>query len=72
MHRLMLAGLLLVVGCQGVVGPLQRSLRNQPIDDPCLTPDEQQQRRRDQLALPEASPAIGPRTHAEEPALRGY
>lgn len=71
MHRLLLAGLLLGAGCQGVVGPLQRRCLTDPIDNPCLTPEEQQQRRRDRLALPEASPAIGPRTYAEEPALRG-
>jgi len=71
MHRLLLAGLLLAAGCQGVVGPAQRRCLLDPIDNPCLSPQEQQQRRRDRLALPEASPAVGPRTYAEEPNLRG-
>lgn len=71
MRRLFLVGLLLVTGCQGFVGPLQRRCSPVWIDNPCLPPDEQQMRRREGLALPEASPAVGPRTYAEEPALRG-
>jgi len=71
MRGLLLAGLLVLTGCQGVVGPLQRQCITDPIDNPCLTPDEQQMRVRDRLALPEASPAIGPRTYADNPAIRG-
>jgi hypothetical protein len=69
MYRTVLAGLLLLTGCQGVEGPFSR--RTRPIDDPYLTIPEQYQRGRDQLALPERSPAIAPRTFAEEPALWG-
>lgn len=71
MHRLALAGLVFVVGCQGVVGPAQRRCLLDPIDNPCLTADEQKQRERDRLALPDASTAVGPRTYADNPALRG-
>lgn len=71
MHRLVLLGLLALAGCQGVVGPIQRRCIVDPIDHPCLTPDEQKQRERDRLALPEASPEVGPRTYADNPALKG-
>jgi hypothetical protein len=70
MHRLLLAGLVFLAGCQGVVGPVRRTCITEPVDDPRLTIDEQQQRARDRLALPQESPAIGPRTYAENPALR--
>jgi len=71
-RSLLVAGLLVVVGCQGTTGPVQR--REQPptrIDDPRLTIPEQEQRGRDQLALPERSPDIGPRTYADNPNRRG-
>jgi hypothetical protein len=71
MRRTLLAGLLLLVGCQGIEGPFARSRREDRIDDPRLSIAEQYQRGRDRLALPERSPAIGPRTYAEEPALWG-
>ena len=71
MQRLFLAGLVALAGCQGTVGPVQRRCINEPIDGPCLSPDEQKQRVADELALPKASPAYGPRTYADNPALRG-
>jgi hypothetical protein len=66
MRRFFLCGLLVLAGCEGVVGPRQRSCLPGNIDDPCLTPDEQKARMRDRLAVPLNSPAIGPRTYAEE------
>jgi hypothetical protein len=66
MHRILLVGWLMLAGCSGIVGPVQRSLRDDVIDDPRLTPEEQSKRRRDQLALPESSPQVGPRTYADE------
>lgn len=70
MRRLSLVGLLVLAGCQGVVGPLQRRGINAPIDDPRLSTAEQQQRARDRLPFPDSSAATGPRTYAEEP-VRG-
>lgn len=71
MHRLFLVGLAALTGCQGVVGPLQRRCITDPIDDPRFTADEQKERMRDRLALPEASSVYGPRTYSDNPALRG-
>jgi hypothetical protein len=52
MRKLILLGILLLAGCQNVVGPLgyRRPLR---VDDPNLTIEEQQRRGRDRLALPD-------------------
>jgi hypothetical protein len=71
MHRLLCAATLLLAGCQGLVGPLQRRCLVDPVDDPRLPAGEQTQRARDRLALPDSSPAVGPRTYADNPALRG-
>jgi hypothetical protein len=71
MHRLLLVGLFFLAGCQGVVGPVRRTCITEPIDNPCLSIPEQQQRERDRLALPERSPTVGPNTYAGNPALRG-
>jgi hypothetical protein len=65
MHRNLFAGLVLLAGCQGTVGPAQRACQTDRIDNPCLTVPEQQQRFRDRLALPLESPALGPRTDAD-------
>jgi hypothetical protein len=71
MRRLLFVGLLLLAGCQGTVGPLQRAFTPAPpIDDPRLSITEQQQRERDRLALPDSSPEVGPRTYAGNPFLR--
>ena len=67
MRRLLLCGLLVLTGCQGVVGPRQRPCLPGSIDDPWLSPDEQKARLRDRLAVPQNSQTIGPRTYAEEP-----
>jgi hypothetical protein len=65
MRRAFLAGFVFVAGCQGWVLPFQRPPG--PIDNPCLTVAEQQQRARDRLALPQDSPTVGPRTDADQP-----
>src|SRR5437870_13848690 len=70
-HVLLLSGLLRV-GCQGVNGPFARKARPERIDDPRLSIAEQQQRGRDQLALPEQSPQLGPRTWMEPPGAGAY
>jgi hypothetical protein len=65
MHRILLVGLLVLAGCQGVVGPFQR--RAAPSDNRSLTIDEQERSSRDRLALPQGGAEIGPRTGAEQP-----
>jgi hypothetical protein len=71
MHRLFCVGLVFLAGCQGTVGPVKRTAITDPIDRPCLTLDEQKERARDRLALPDTSAATGPRTYAENPYNRG-
>jgi len=66
-----LVGLLLLTGCTGTVGPLQRRHRTDRIDDPRLTPDQQKERERARLPLPDASRGVGPRTYSDNPALKG-
>jgi hypothetical protein len=73
-HRTLLIGLLalfLLAGCQNMVGPVQRRLFPERVDDPCRSIDEQEKKGRERLALPER-PDVAPRTYAEEPSLRGY
>ncbi len=71
MHRILLASLLVLCGCQGIVGPAQRRALNDRVDHPCLTIDEQERKAHSRLAYPEG-PAYGPRTYAEPPWAPGY
>jgi hypothetical protein len=71
MLRLLFVGLLVLAGCQGVVGPVQRTAITERIDDPRLSIDEQKQRERDRLALPDASFEAGPRIYSGNPNYRG-
>jgi hypothetical protein len=61
MNRLCLLGILLLAGCQGVVGPRERRDNPQQVDDPRLSIYEQEKRGRDRLALPESSGDLVPR-----------
>jgi hypothetical protein len=70
MHRLLLASLMLVAGCQNIVGPFARR-DPQRVDDPLLSIGEQQRRGRDRLALPEESPKLSPPT-AARPGAAGF
>ena len=70
MRRLALLCALLLVGCQGVVGPFQ-SRTPQRVDDPLLTTAEQQRRGRDRLALPEDQSALAPKTYIDRPGTTG-
>jgi hypothetical protein len=76
MHRILLgcllAGLIVGAGCEGVVGPFQRCAPPVRPDNPCLPIGEQEKIGRAELALPQKSPAVAPRTYAEEPTYRGY
>ena len=61
MKRLCLLGILLLAGCQGLVGPRERRDNPQQVDDPRLSIYEQEKRGRDRLALPESSGDLVPR-----------
>jgi hypothetical protein len=71
MKRAMIAGLALLAGCQSVIGPARRGCLAYDADSPCYTPEEQQQRVRDRLPVPDGSAAVGPSTDADEPSRRG-
>jgi hypothetical protein len=70
MRRLVLIGLLLLVGCQNVSGPFAYR-RPERVDDPSLPLQEQERRGRDRLALPENSPNIAPRSDFSLPWQNG-
>jgi len=59
MRKLFFLGILLLSGCQNVVGPLdyRRPVR---VDDPNLTIEEQERRGRDRLALPDITSQSDP------------
>lgn len=70
MYRLLLAGTVLLTGCQNVIGPFQ-SRKPERVDDPLLSIPEQQRRGRDRLALPEASANYAPPTRVDVPGVHG-
>ncbi len=71
MHRLLpLGALLLIAGCQNVVGPFGCRNCAHP-DDPLLTIGEQQRRGRSCLALPENSPKVVPQIPVAGPDAAG-
>jgi hypothetical protein len=53
MRRIIMLGILLLAGCEGITGPRAHRFNTTPIDDPRLTIAEQEQRGRDRLALPD-------------------
>lgn len=59
MRRMMLLGVLCLVGCQTTVGPFQ-GRTPQRVDDPRLPVPEQEARGRDRYALPDESPMVAP------------
>jgi hypothetical protein len=60
----LLGALLLLVGCQSVVGPFEHR-KPERVDDPLLSIPEQERRGRDRLALPEQSKNVLPRTYSD-------
>jgi hypothetical protein len=71
MRYILTAGiLLLVAGCQNVVGPF-RAQTPMRVDDPGLTIAEQQRWGRDRLALPDESPWVLPPTGLPLPGQWG-
>jgi hypothetical protein len=72
MRKLILVGVLLLAGCQGVVGPLDRARMKGPVDDPRLPISEQMRNGRDRLAYPDdVEPVEAPRS-LEPPATNRY
>jgi hypothetical protein len=63
----LLAGVVALAGCVGVVGPRQRSLLPDPVDDPALTLGEQARKARDRLAYPSPLPTAEPPRTALDP-----
>jgi hypothetical protein len=73
MHRTILGGLLLLLaGCQNLVGPRERRDNPVRVDDPRLSIPEQERLGRDRLALPEWSRTVVPRTYADLPGPSGH
>jgi hypothetical protein len=69
MRQVLFAGMMLLAGCQNVVGPFQA--RPQRVDDPTLTIEQQQQRGRQQLALPNDQDSLAPKTYSDRPGPLG-
>jgi hypothetical protein len=65
MRRTLYLAVLLMVGCQGVVGPRQRPPEALQVDNPALPIEEQKRLGRDRLALPEQSPLVAPRAYSD-------
>jgi hypothetical protein len=65
MRRILYLAVLLVVGCQGVVGPREHRCDPRPIDNPCLPIEQQKRIVEDRLALPETSPTFAPRAYSD-------
>lgn len=70
MQRWICLGLLLLAGCQNVIGPRERRMNQVKVDHPFLTIDEQERLARDQLAFPQQSREIAPPTYAGLPEPR--
>ena len=68
MRRLLLVCLLLLTGCESLVGPRKRAMSPQKVDPPNLPINEQEYRARDNLAFPDSTPDVGPRTWMEMPS----
>ena len=71
MRRLLPVGMLFLMGCANTIGPVEHFRDHTRVDDPLLTIPEQQRRGRDQLAMPDPSANVAPRTYAEFPSPTG-
>lgn len=72
MHRWIIGlSLMALMGCQNLIGPRERRFDPVKVDPPFLSVEEQERLARDQLAVPEQSPEIGPRTDAGLPQIYG-
>jgi hypothetical protein len=70
MHRFLVAGVLLLAGCQSILGPFSHR-KPERVDDPLLSISEQKSRGRNRYALPDESATTGPRTSMESPWVLG-
>jgi hypothetical protein len=70
MRRILLISFLLLIGCQGITGPRERRAHPVRVDDPCLTIQQQEQRGRDRLAIPDP-PKVAPPTYDDPPSVKG-
>jgi hypothetical protein len=68
MRRLLLASLLLLMGCAGTTGPRMRDAQPKRIDPPFLPIPEQEDRLRERTSYRDPNTWIGPRTYAEIPS----
>ncbi len=66
MRRFWLVGLLVLAGCQNIVGPFQPRAPVR-VDEPGVPIDKQEKRIRERLALPDDSSGIAPRSGAVRP-----
>jgi hypothetical protein len=64
--RVAVVGLLLMTGCQSVIGPFQRRTPER-VDDPLLTIREQEVRGRSRLPLWNDRTDLAPNTYADRP-----
>ncbi|MCI0684124.1 MAG: hypothetical protein L0Y71_18605 [Gemmataceae bacterium] len=65
MRRCILIGLVLLAGCQNVVGPFRRPSAR--VDDPRLSISEQEKLGRQFYALPDESPEVAPHSGIARP-----
>ena len=65
-RAILITGLLLVAGCENIMGPF-RPKSPARVDDPRLSIDEQQRLGRQRLALPDETRLGGPRSGAAMP-----
>lgn len=65
MRRTLYLVVLLMVGCEGVIGPREHRADPRPIDNPYLPLDLQKRLVEDRLALPETSPTVAPRAYSD-------
>jgi hypothetical protein len=66
MHRCLLVALVLMAGCQNVVGPFRQRTPTR-VDDPRFSIAEQEKLGRQHLALPDESQVAGPHSGIARP-----
>lgn len=65
MRRILYLAMLVLVGCQNLVGPRERRANPSRVDAPGLTISDQKRQGRDKLAIPEMSKAMVPRDYSD-------
>jgi hypothetical protein len=73
MRKLIVLGTVLLTGCVGVVGPFKRASLQDPVNDRCLTIQEQERKARDRLAIPDNTATTdAPITGLDPPSIYRY